>query len=294
MIVLLRAAVWAALLGVVALSPLAARAAAFSLTVDLNNGTLFHNSPTFVHPSDPPGFVFGDGRKEIEDNYFSPTMRFGATLLNPAAPASNVLTLSIRFIDSDTGAQQYLAVDAKGTGSPFPETFAIRFPGVATHATIGPGFFLYGPSGAGTVGGIADGLVTTTLGTLIGAPAQNGYVVSTRCFIDNCTTGAHFPSSQDLTDTSFAFGSLDLTVRLTAFERCSLTRPDCGGITLGGFGFDMLAGDLAILTGAAPPIPEPQTFWLMGLGLIGVAGACRRTRVSAIPVRGRRTCSSCS
>lgn len=274
----LRAALSVVLFGLAALSGGAAGAVTYNLTVDLRDGTLFHDSPTFVHPVDPPGFVFGDGRKEIEDNYFSPTMRFDATLLNPSTPASNALTLSIRFVDSGSGAQQYLAVDAKGTGSPFPETFAIRFPGPATHLTIGPGFFLYGPAGAGTVGGIADGQVTTTLGTLIGAPARNGYTVPMRCFIDDCDTDAHFPSSQDLTDTSFAFGSVDLDIRLTAFERCSLSRPDCGGITLGGFGFGMLAGDLAILTGAAPPIPEPQTVWLMGLGLLGVALAAAKRR----------------
>jgi hypothetical protein len=272
----LRAALRLVLVCIAAFGAGAAGAVTYSVTVDLTDGTLFHNSPTFVHPVDPPGFVFGDGRKEIEDNYFSPTMRFGATLLNPSTPASNSLTLSIRFADSSSGAQQYLAVDAKGTTSPFPETFAIRFPGTATHATIGPGFFLYGP--AGTVFGIADGQVTTTLGTLIGAPALNGYTLPMRCFIDDCTTGPHFPSSQDLTDTSFAFGSMTLDIRLTAFERCSLTYPDCAGITLGGFGFGMLAGDLAILTGPAPPVPEPQTLWLMGLGLIGVAGAAARRR----------------
>jgi PEP-CTERM motif len=251
-----------------------ASAITYFLTLDLTDGRLFHDSPTFVHPVDPPGFVFADGRKEIEDNYFSPTMPFASTLLNPANPASNSLTLSIRFVDSDTGAQQYLAVDAKGTGSPFPETFAIRFPGTANHTTIGPGFFL---SGGGTVGGIADGAVTTTLGTLIGAPAVNGYSVSMRCFIDNCTTGPHFPASQDLTDNSFAFGSMNLDISLTSFERCSVSRPDCGGITLGGFGFGMLAGDLSILTGI-PPIPEPETVWLMSLGLVAVAGAAARRR----------------
>jgi PEP-CTERM motif len=257
----------------------AAHAITFELTFDLTEGILFHDSPTFVHPVDPPGFTLPSGRKEIEDNYFSPTIRFGATTLNPATPASNALTLSIRFIDQDSGAQQYLVVDAKGTSSPFPETFAIRFPGAADHTKIGPGFFLSGPAGAGTVFGIADGRVTTTLGTLIGAPAVNGYTVSMRCVIDDCETGPHFPGSQDLTDTSFAFGSMTLDISLSAFERCSLTHPDCLGITLGGFGFGMLAGDLSILTGV-PPIPEPGTWWLMSAGLIGVAGAAARRRGS--------------
>lgn len=254
-----------------------AHAITYELVLDLTDGTLFHDSPTYTHPSDPPGFVFGDGRKEIEDNYFSPTLRFAPTLLDASAPARETLTLSIRFKDADTSAQQYLFVDAKGTGSPFPETFAIRFPGKATHATIGPGMFFYGSGG--TVGGIADGTVTTTLGSVIGFPAVNGYATSFRCAIDDCQTRAHFPSGADLTDGSFAFGSMRLDLQLTAFERCSLTRPDCGGITLGGFGFGMLAGDLAILS-ATPPIPEPATLWLLAAGLtaMGLTRARRRER----------------
>jgi hypothetical protein len=251
-------------IALVAFHPGNAHAIAYTLNMDLTDGILFHNSPTFTHPVDPPGFVFSDGRKEIEDNYFSPTINFPGTRLHPADPTSNQLSLTIRFADKTTGVQQFLLPDAKGTTSPFPETFAIRLPGPPTHTTIGPGMFFFGPQGSGTVGGIADGTVTTMLGTLIGSPAINGYTVPLRCFIDNCTTGPHFPNSMDLTDASFGFGSLTLDVRLTQFERCALFVPNCGGITLGGFGFGMLAGDLSVIAPVA--VPEPSAPWLIATG----------------------------
>lgn len=263
-----------------------ARAEVIDLRLDLNTGTLFHDSPTFTHPIDPPGFVFADGRKEIEDVYFSPTLRFTPTVLNPTTPAPDSLSLSITFADAVTGAQQYLVVDAKGTGSPFPETFAIRFPGPATHGALGPGMFFYGPSGG--VQSAGDGTVTTTLGTLIGAPAINAYRLPVRCSLgtSDCTTGPHFPNNQDLTDTNFAFGSLRVDFALTSFGGCSVSRPDCGGINLGGFGFGMLAGDLSILQTTAP-VPEPATVWLMMLGLLLLGGASVRRRRPLVSLPGQ-------
>jgi hypothetical protein len=254
-----------------ALSASDAAAAVFNLDLDLTDGIRFHDEPTFTHPVDPPQSPNG----EIEDNYFSPTLHFSPTTLNLADPASNILILDINF-RSRSGAQQFLVLDAAGTGAPFPETFAIRFPGPVTHDTIGQGFSF---GGGGTVGGIANGTVTTTLDGAIGDLAVNDYSVALRCFIDNCTTGPHFPGGRDLTDGSFLFGGMTVRLSLADFERCSLSRPDCEGITISSFGFGMLAGDISILqeVDAPRPIPVPGTMVLLGTGLAGLLFARRRS-----------------
>lgn len=125
------------------------------LEFDLNDGTLFHNEPTFTHPVTPPTSPNG----EIEDNYFSKVVRFNPVTLTDIA-GSNTARLKINFVNSVTGATQRLHLDAKETGSPFPGTFAIRFPGVPGHTTLGSGMFLN--SSQGSVQGVADGELSIT------------------------------------------------------------------------------------------------------------------------------------
>lgn len=214
------------------------------INYDLNLGILFHDEPTFVHPTNPPTHPNG----EIEDNYFSDTMRFAPITLSDT-PGSNSARIVVNFVNSETRATQRLRLDAKGTGFPFPETFALRFPGEPSHATIGPGMFL--TSSHGTIEGVGDGTLAVTLtgiarSTSDMAPPTNPYSVSFTCFIDNCTTDAHFPDGRDLTDAHVTFTGLVLDVTLDNFERCSANRPDCEGITFDGFGFSMLGGDIAI------------------------------------------------
>jgi hypothetical protein len=245
----------------------ASGAAATTVTVDLDlrDGILFHDEPTFVHPVDPPRSPNG----EIEDNYFSQTVRFSPVTLHPDRPDSNELSLELQFRNRVSGARQFLMLDFAGTGAPFPETFAIRFPGPPTHDTIGPGMFFFG---GGTVGGIAQGSVTTTLNDVTGDLAVNDYSVPLDCFIDNCTTGPHFPRGRDLTDGRFLFGGLTTVAVLSNFERCSLSRPDCEGITINGFGFGMLAGDISVLEEVLPPapIPLPGALLFLSSGLMGL------------------------
>jgi hypothetical protein len=107
-------------------------------------------------------------------------------------------------------------------------------------------------SSLGTVQGVGTGTLTVTLTGVRRAGSDdvvppNPYTVDLSCFIDDCDTDAHFPGNRDLTDANMSFTGLVIDVTLDDFERCSLSRPDCQGITFDGFSFAMLAGDLAIV-----------------------------------------------
>jgi len=215
-----------------------------TINYDLNLGILFHDEPTFTHPTNPPTHPNG----EIEDNYFSETMRFSPITLTDI-PDTNSARIVVNFVSRETGATQRLRLDAKGTGSPFPETFALRFPGEPSHATIGPGMFL--TSSQGTIEGVGNGTLAVTLTGIARSPSDmapptNPYLVNFSCVIDDCTTDPHFPDGRDLTDAYVTFTGLVLDVTLDNFERCSASRPDCEGITFDGFGFSMLGGDIVI------------------------------------------------
>lgn len=216
-----------------------------TMEFDLNTGTLFHNEPTFTHPVTPPTSPNG----EIEDNYFSRVVSFTPITLTDTA-GSNTARVKINFVNAATGATQRLHLDARGTGSPFPETFAIRFPGAPTHATLGPGMFLNNLNGS--VQGVADGEFSVTLtglrrSSVDPTPPTNPYTVPFSCLVDDCTTGPHFPDNKDLTDENMSFTGIIVDITLNNFDNCSASHPDCTGIVFDGFSFGMLSGDIAII-----------------------------------------------